>query len=420
MLSGIIIGLLIGVVLGYLIGILLTQKKQGSQIAETNLLMQKERDERIKVETMLAEKEKSIEQVRSAMKESFDSAAGDALKKNNDSFIDLAKTTLEKYIVESKTDLEGRKQAIDLMIKPLKENLDKQETLVKEFGEKSKQTFGWVQSYITGMKEGQDKLAKETGTLINALKDHRIRGRWGEVGLRNLIEFVGMNKFCDFTEQTSVNSEDGRLRPDVIINLPMNKKVIIDSKMPLNAYLDSLEAETEFEKENHIKRHAKALKDHIKQLSRKEYWANIGESVDFVVLYIELESAFSVALEQDGDLLNEAINSRIVIATPTTLIAMLKTISYSWQQQALSDNANQIWQLGKELYERLRKYVEHFEGVGKSLDSAVKKYNTAVATWDNRIMPRVKKFEDMGLEKGATIPDLKPIDNSVNEIIKKE
>jgi len=229
-----------------------------------------------------------------------------------------------------------------------------------------------------------------------------------------------MNKYCDFTEQASVNSDDGRLRPDVIVNLPLDKKIIIDSKMPLNAYLDSLETENESEKENHIKRHAKALKDHIRQLSRKEYWSNINKSIDFVVLYIELESAFSVAIEQDGDLLNEAMNSRIVIATPTTLIAMLKAISYSWQQQVLSDNAHQIWQISKELYERLRKYVEHFEGVGKSLDTAVKKYNTAVATWDNRIMPRVKKLEEMGMEKGASINDIKLVDNSVNEIIKKE
>lgn len=417
---GIVIGIVIGLIIGYLIGVLLTSKKQVTKVAETNLLMQKERDERIKVETMLTEKEKSIEQVRSAMKDSFDSAAMDALQKNNTSFIDLAKTTLEKYIIESKTDLEGRKQAIDMMIRPLKENLDKQEILVKDFSEKSRQTFGSVQSYMNGLKDGQDKLAKETNTLINALKDHRIRGRWGEVGLRNLIEFAGMNKFCDFTEQTSVNTEEGRLRPDVIINLPQKRKVIIDSKLPLNAYLDSLEAETELEKENHIKRHTKAIRDHIKQLSKKEYWANFGDSADFVVLYLELESAFSVALEQDGDLLNEAINSRIVIATPTTLIAMLKTISYSWQQQALSDNAQAIWNLGTELYERLRKYVEHFDGVGRGLKSTVERYNSAVQTWDNRIMPRVRQFETMGANKGSIIGEIHPVDSSVQEIIKKE
>lgn len=364
---------------------------------------------------------KSLEEVKQAMLDTFRSAASNALVRNNEQFLTLARTQLEGQVIASKGDLDQRKAAIEEMLKPVKESIDNYRKRIEELEKGSKETFGQVTAMLSNIQITSASLQKETGALVNALRNPRVRGRWGEIGLKRAVEFSGMSAHCDFIEQAYTEDEDSALKPDMIINLPGNSHVVVDSKLPLDAYLEALETDDESARNLLFVKHAKMLRDHITKLSRKQYWAQFQNTPDFVVLYMEVESAFNVALMTDKTLLQDAMNNKIILATPTTLIVILKSVAMSWQQHNITENAQQILEAADDFSERVAVFADHLEKVGGGLKSALKSYNDAIGSWESRILPAGRKLEQLKtVEKKNTLPDIEKIDKPVRGLKKTE
>jgi DNA recombination protein RmuC len=361
--------------------------------------------------------EKSMEEVRKVMLDTFKSAASDALVQNNEQFLTLAKTRLEAQIKDSEGNLDQRKSAIEEMLKPVKEAIDSYKKRIEELEKGSEKTFGRVTEMLSGIQSTHASLQKETGALVNALRNPRVRGKWGEIGLRRAVEFSGMSAHCDFLEQVVKEGEDATLKPDMIINLPGNSHVVVDSKLPLDAYLEALETDDEAARNLLFAKHARMLRDHITKLSRKQYWSQFPNTPDFVVLYMEVESAFNVALMTDKTLLQDAMNNKIILTTPTTLIVILKSVAMSWQQHNVTENAQQIMGAANDFYDRVSVFAGHLEKVGGGLKSALKSYNEAIGSWDSRILPAGRKLEQLNArEEKNSLPGFEKIDLPVREL----
>ncbi len=401
-------GLAGGMIIGALATGLLMRISQHRQLLELNGKLNESAQQRIAAETRLEEKAKAWAEAEATLKEVFDAAAAAALRNNNQSFIDLASKTFENLAAKSQGELGKRQEAIEQMLKPFRESLDKHEKLTAELEKSTKETFGGLRNYLDQLKESQQNLAKETNALVTALKSPKVRGRWGEIGLKRIVEFSGMSAYCDFTEQQSVTSDDGRLRPDMIVRLPGNRSVVVDSKVPLNAFLEALEHDEEESRRRLLAKHASDLRGHMVKLGSKSYWAEFDNTVDFVVLYIEIESAFGAAVIQDRELILDGIRNRIMFATPTTLITLLRTIALSWKQQAVTENALKIFETGRDLYERICSFGDHLNGVGQGLAGAVKSFNAAVGSYESRVLPGARKMKDLGAgseKKELAVPE---------------
>ncbi len=385
---------------------------------------QKEREKNTELTVRHQEAIKAVEEQKSFMletnerlKEQFEALSAQVLRSNNEQFLDLAKTTLDKHFSDSKNDLEKRQQAIDSLIKPLNESLNKFDGKISEIEKAREGAYSEIKVFLDSMRGTTDKLQKETNTLVSALKTSHTRGKYGEIGLRRVVEFAGMSSFCDFEEQTSVQSENGLLRPDLIVNLPGNRKVIVDSKVPLNQYMMAFETEDETQRKHHLQLHAKAVREHLKNLSSKAYWNQYTEAPDYVVMYLQIESSFGAALELERTLIEDALNNRIIIATPTTLITMLRTIAFSWQQLNVAENIYQMRDAGIELYNRVNVLIQHLATVGHNLNQATQSYNKAIGSLENRFIPQVKKLKEIGgtlMEK--EISETKPVDTMIRAI----
>lgn len=388
----------------------------------------KEKERNAELNTKHLEAIKSIDEQKNfiadtneRLKEQFESLSSKVLQSNNQQFLDLAKSALDIHMNESKNDLEKRQIAIDSMVKPLTESLSKFDGKIQEIEKAREGAYSEIKVFLDSMKGTTEKLQKETNTLVSALKTSHTRGKYGEIGLKRVVEFSGMSSFCDFQEQTSVQSENGLLRPDLIVNLPGNRKVIIDSKVPLNQYMMAFETEDEDIRKQHLSLHTKAVRDHLKNLSSKSYWNQYSEAPDYVVMYLQIESSFGSALELDRNLIEDALNNRIIIATPTTLITMLRTIAFSWQQIHVADNIYQMRDAGIELYNRVNVLIQHFSQVGYNLNQASQNYNKAVGSLENRFLPQVKKLKEIGgtlMEK--ELNETKPIDTMIRAINPQE
>lgn len=414
-----ILFLLIGLLIGAII-IWIKKDKKIVEIQESlSEKLDKEKEIRIKTEADLKALQSTQKNALENMQDSFTSLASKAMQHNNDSFIKLANQVMQKYLVETKSNVDKNKESLNNLINPLKDSLKNHENLVKNLQENNSKTYGSLKNHLEELAKQQKNLEKETSALVTALKSPKVRGRWGEIGLKRIVEFSGMSAYCDFTEQTSISTDDGRLRPDLIVNLPENKKIVIDSKVPLNAYLEALESDDDETRASKMTSHAKAVINHVKQLSSKAYWSQFDNTVDFVVLYIEVESAFGAALINNTNLITDAIQNRIVFATPTTLITLLQTVSYSWKQHQATENALKIWQSSTEIYERLAIFSDYFSKIGSGLNSAVKTYNQAIGSWENRIIPGIKKMENLGVgsEKKSLI-ELNELESNTREFNK--
>jgi DNA recombination protein RmuC len=351
----------------------------------------------------------------------FEALAAKAMQTNNQAFIQLANETLKSLLVKAESDYSKKSEAIDYLIKPLKESLERHEKLVIDFQNGNNKAMGSLKSYLEELAKSQKSLEKETGALVSALKNPKVRGRWGEIGLRRIVEFSGMSSYCDFEEQSGSNTDSGLLRPDMIVNLPEGRKIIVDSKVPLNAYLDSLETSDEKEKAAFISNHAKAVGGHVKNLAAKAYWSKFDQSIDFVVMYIEVESAFAVALHENPRLVTDALQNRIVFATPTTLITLLQTVAYSWKQQKAGENARKIFESGRELHERLINFNLYLNKLGQNINGLVETFNQAVGSWESRISPSIKKMEELGVASDKkSIHVLETINTVTRQIMKGE
>lgn len=362
------------------------------------------------------EREESFKQATTELTEKFKALSRDALKDNNQEFLNLARATLEQFQTKAKGDLEQRQQAIDQLVKPLKESLEKVDGKIGEIEKARAGAYAELREQVRGLATSQLQLQAETGNLVKALRTPHIRGRWGEIQLRRVVELAGMIQYCDFSEQATITNEDGRLRPDVIVRLPGNRTIVVDAKVPFEAFYESVTTSDEVIRIERLKEHARLVRTHIGHLSRKSYWEALQPTPEFVLLFLPGENFYSAALEQDPKLIEDGINQKVIIATPTTLIALLKAISYGWQQEQRASNADEVGKLGKELYDRLRTFLTHLSDIGKNLDRAIESYNRGVGSLEARVLVTARKFKDRGVITGEEIGSPEPIDKTARAL----
>ena len=355
-----------------------------------------------------AEKLAVLDAAREQLANAFKALSAEALQTNNQQFLELARTQLENFQVQARTDLEVRQRKIDESLKPIRESIDKFDLQVRDLEKNRAVAYQSLTEQVQLLMREQVALRGETSNLVSALRQPTVRGRWGEIQLRRVVELAGMLAHCDFREQQSIDTDEGRLRPDLIIHLPRGRTVIVDSKVPLSGYLSALEARDDATRTLHLQEHARAVKGHITALSRKGYAAEVRGSAEFVVMFLPDEVFFSAALEQDPSLIEAGVDQGVMIATPTSLIALLRAVAYGWRQEEIAHNAEKISELGKEVYDRLSVMGEHWARVGKNLKQAVDGYNSAISSLESRVMVSARRLRD--LDPALDAGRLEPID----------
>ncbi len=379
---------------------------------ETKLEMEQKR---------LEEKEKAWIEARDRMIESFQSLSKQALESNNQSFLTLAQTQLQKLMEVSQKDLQLRQERIANLVQPVKESLERVDQKLQAIEKNRSSSEGALKEQVQLLVKANQDLRHETHGLVSALRAPQARGRWGEMQLRRVAEMSGMIAYCDFNLQASETVEEGRLRPDMVVRLPGGKQIVVDAKTPLIAYLDAIQISDPDQRREKLKEHAKHIRKHIDDLSKKSYWLQFQPSPEFVVLFLPGEHFFSAALEADAELIEAGVSQNVIIATPTTLISLLRAASYGWQQERLTENVRQVGKLGQELYKRVSDMTDHFVRLGKNLDQSVSAYNSAMATLETRVLVSARKMNEMNaLPGGSEIASLPVVDTQARNLNAEE
>jgi DNA recombination protein RmuC len=361
-------------------------------------------------------RETLFEQATDNLKDTFYAIAGDVLKDNSNQFMQLAEANLKQFQVRAENGLERREKAIEELVKPIRETLDKTKTEIRRMENERKEAQGALTRHLETITESHRLLHTETRNLTQALRRPEVRGQWGEMTLKRLAELAGMVDHCDFYEQESVTSDDSVLRPDMVVRMPGKREVVVDCKTPLDAYLAAVESTDDGTRSTLLKRHGRNVRARIRELAGKAYWDQFPNSPDFVVLFIPGEQFLGAALDVDHKLIEDALAKHVILATPTSFVALLRAIAYGWRQDALTENAEVIREIGTELYLRLSTFAEHLTRVGRSLDSSVESFNKAVGSFDSRILPSARKFTELGITARKQAAELDPIERTTRKL----
>ena len=394
-----------------------------SELAATQQQLQREQAEHASAKTALAkaqenlaEQKQQFEEARAKLVETFQAAASQVLAENNTRFLELARTRLEALQKEATGDLSQRQTAIAGLVEPLKQSLESLRQHVGQVEASRRQAYGELTAQVQQLNENSRALREETGSLVTSLRQPQIKGKWGELTLRRAAELTGMSPHCDFEEQVTAGSEEGRLRPDMVVHLPGGGSIIVDAKVPLHAFLTAVQAKTADDYRAAMSEHTRLVRKHIQDLAAKKYPEQFEEAVRFVVLFLPGESFFSAAVEQDRELLEYANDRKVILASPTTFLALLHAVSQGWQQEKLAENAREIAERGKDLHERLLKFLEYLDDVRVGLDRANASYNKAVGSLENRLLPAARRFQSLAAPGGEEVSPLSPIETLPRQI----